>query len=479
MSPRTPNAEPHPLESRPRRRGTIRLGPGGWLYFVVSALLYAASQYTQANLLFAAFGLMVGGAAVSLLWSAVTLRGLRVRRILPEYGVAGRATTLRYEITNGSKLPVFSVVVGEARRPSGRWWKDTWRRWKWRKRTPAEAWVVHIGPGQTATVEAPAWLHRRGPWHMHGVVVWSAFPFGVFRKVARLDLPARLLVLPELHRLDPRLLQSARRSEGAGTKQRDRAGAHGEFFGLRNYRLGDPPRLIDWKRTAKQGRLVARELAQPSPPRVVVLLDLAERDADAPGANRRRKVDHPTLGSDAEEDAIALVASLVCEGYLQAYCMGLMVRGPACGTFASHHSRLHRMRLLEALASLDLSSRETLPDAGLVRPSLVVRARDGQPVSDGVNDGVLATTPAPPMLSAYHGVRVIDASALRDYALPEQAVDLSQEPARGGGNGSKAGRWLAGDADEKNGEASNAFSDGAADEASASIAELADAGGER
>ncbi|MEM1097778.1 MAG: hypothetical protein AAGH92_03205, partial [Planctomycetota bacterium] len=73
-------------------RGTITLGPGGVLYLVVAALILAAAIYTQANLLFGAFGLVMGGLVVSAAWSLIAMRGVEVRREVPAAGVAGRAT---------------------------------------------------------------------------------------------------------------------------------------------------------------------------------------------------------------------------------------------------------------------------------------------------------------------------------------------------------------------------------------------------
>ena len=57
-------------------------------------------------------------------------------------------------------------------------------------------------------------------------------------------------------------------------------GHGGEFWGLREYRPGDPARLVAWKRSARDlqaGKLAVVELAQETHPPFVVALDLDPR----------------------------------------------------------------------------------------------------------------------------------------------------------------------------------------------------------
>ncbi|MEM9753578.1 MAG: DUF58 domain-containing protein [Planctomycetota bacterium] len=349
-------------------RGTITLGPGGVLYLVVAALILAAAIYTQANLLFGAFGLVMGGLVVSAAWSLIAMRGVEVRREVPAAGVAGRATVIRYTVHNRSRLPAFSVVIEEmgSDRPGGV------------EPGAVVGWVAHVGPGQRVNVEAPCWPSRRGEIEFVGVEVWTAFPFGVFRRVVRREMTQRLLVLPSLRRIDRRWLPTSPWSAGYGTKQRGGASDAGEFFGLRDYREGDPPRLIDWKRSARlaseanaksvqaSARLIARELTQPTPPRVMVLLDLHLDDA----ADR---VSQGMAGSPDEEDAITLAASLLDAAHRQGFWSGLAVLGPSCPVFAPQLGLPHRARMLEALARLDLSVRDQTPRAGMIVPSVVIK----------------------------------------------------------------------------------------------------------
>ena len=351
------------------RRARIELGPGGAVYLAVTALLLMATLYTQANLLFWALGLMFGGLAVSVGYATQVLRGLQVQRLTPGRGVVGDALVLRYRLVNHNWLPAFSVVLTE-----------TWghRRRAWRRHGPVGekparlrrrpvGWLLHAAPHQPMQAQVRCYPIRRGPLELDRVLVQCSFPFGIVRKTVTLRQPATTLVYPAIHRLRQPLAGAlVARFDAASQRQRDRGGGDGEFFGLRGYRLGDPPKLIDFKRSARLNQLVSRELTRPAPPQVMILLDLtppADDNADAPA----------DAGATLEQ-AISLAASAICEAYRRQRRVGLAVRGPRCPSFAPHHGQMHRARMLEALARLpveeDLSTSESAALA--IEPTLII-----------------------------------------------------------------------------------------------------------
>lgn len=92
----------------------FRLGPGGFIYVVVAALILLLAVLTQANLMFWSFGLFVGGLVVSVAMSLHVLLAVTVQRLLPTHGVAGEVMVLRYRITNTkSWMPVFNLIITE------------------------------------------------------------------------------------------------------------------------------------------------------------------------------------------------------------------------------------------------------------------------------------------------------------------------------------------------------------------------------
>ena len=367
----------------------MQLDSGGVVYVVVTGLILAVAIYTQANLLFWSFGLMVGGLLVSLLVSWQSLRNVKVQRLSPGHGVANDMMVLRYHITNRSWLPIFSLVITETWGKGRRGWKKTGplAEQPIMLRGRPQGWVMHVGPNHTIQAEAPCWPLRRGTLHFERIILSSGFPFGVVRKTMEVEQPATVLVYPHLFRLNRKLLFSLSNFDPSGQKQLERGGGTEEFFGLRPYRHGDSLKIIDWKHSARTGELVSREMTQPSPPRLMVMLDLrhiddamaAYTDPNPPRKRRRKRAASAsssqggvTPRQHAIERTISLVASIVCEAHFQGYQVGLAAAGCAFTPFPVHHSLPHRTRLLEALAQLDPEEAQRRTDALPAQPSLIV-----------------------------------------------------------------------------------------------------------
>jgi uncharacterized protein (DUF58 family) len=92
---------------------------------------------------------------------------------------------------------------------------------------------------------------RRGTQHFDFTYVTLTDVFGVFEHEHALPAPADLLVLPQIVRL-----HSDHHSPGADTRLcRAPARAHGrlgrQLLRLREYQLGDPPRRINWRVSAR------------------------------------------------------------------------------------------------------------------------------------------------------------------------------------------------------------------------------------
>jgi len=350
----------------------IRIGGTGFAYLMVAALIFAAAWLTQNNLMFWAFGLMVGGLLAALLLAALTLRGIRLTRLLPDHAVVGEPLVVRYQIHNGKIwLPVFNLTIQETWGRGRRGWKKTGPL----AETPARlggrplGWVLHLGLRQTLQAQAVCWPLRRGDLHFERIVVRSSFPFGILQRVLEFVQPGQVLVYPRLYRINRTLWFKLALADPVGRLHLDRGGGTEEFFGLRPYRPGDSLRTIDWKHSAKSSELIARELTQASPPRLILALDLSL----LPGA-RRNAAWEPQSAPDEDpaEQAISLAASVVCAAHLQGYQTGFMVLGAAVGYFKAHHSVPHRGRILEALARLEVPAQPDTVRAPLAAPTLRV-----------------------------------------------------------------------------------------------------------
>ncbi len=383
---------------KPRTR--LQLGPGGLMFIVVSGLILAVAIYANSNLLYGAFGLMIGALIVSTVVSWQMMGDVAVKRILPAHGVASEELAIRYELINHKRwMPAFGVIIGESWGRGSKGWKkqgpvaDNPRRLRGRP----FGWVLHLGPNQKVQAEAPCWPLRRGPLRFERVVVSTSFPFGIIRRVLEFEQAGEVLIYPHLYRINRHVLFSLSHADPHGRKRLERAGGTEEFFGLREYRAGDSLKMIDWKRSARTGKLVSREMTLPSPPKIMLLLDLRMGAVKLPptdGKRQRSSAEVARLTEDGQrqqlvllERAVSLAASLVCDAYFHGYQVGMTVWGTVCVPFPVHHSLPHRTKMLEALAQLDTSVQIEGQAATAMAPSVIVRAEEG-PSSEGYAAGV-------------------------------------------------------------------------------------------
>ena len=389
-------------KARIRTTAGYEVGPGGLLYLVITTLILATALYTQANLLFWAFGLMMGALAVSLFVSWQMLAGITVTRIISGHGVVGEAAVLRYRVRNRkSWMPLFGLVISEN---WGNGWKDAGPIAEKPARLKGRpfGWTLHVGPNQTVQTQALCWPTRRGVMKFERVAVWTSFPFGIVQRIVEFEQPGTLLVYPQLFRINRRLLFSLATSDATGRKQIERPGGSEEFYGTREYRVGDSLKMIDWKRSARSGTLITRELNQPSPPRMMIALDLRKDALQRPpaplkpqnwwqklfGVKPKQENVEQQISVEIER-AISLVTSLVCDAHFQGYRVGMAVLGVPCVPFPVYHSLPHRTKLLEALATIDHGVTTKEVQALPAKPNVIVRPGKGE---DIVMQGANTTT---------------------------------------------------------------------------------------
>jgi uncharacterized protein (DUF58 family) len=106
---------------------------------------------------------------------------------------------------------------------------------------------------------------RRGWQDVGRVEVSSRLPLGLFVAWSWLNPDARVLVYPAPEAAAPPLPGRGERGQ-----PRRRRGLDEEPHSLREYRSGDPMRLVAWKRSAQTGRLMVREYESPSGADVVL-----------------------------------------------------------------------------------------------------------------------------------------------------------------------------------------------------------------
>jgi uncharacterized protein (DUF58 family) len=115
---------------------------------------------------------------------------------------------------------------------------------------------------------------ERGEFPLGPVVVRLVGPLGLVACTLRYKLTDTITVIPSvaaLRRFELRSLPMRLREVGLRVLRRRGEGT--AFAGLRDYAIGDDPRHIDWKATARRRRLISREYSVEQGQTVMILVD--------------------------------------------------------------------------------------------------------------------------------------------------------------------------------------------------------------
>ncbi len=278
-------------------RRQYRLHGPGVLYLLITFFLAVGAVNSQNNLLFFVFGLALAGVLISGLISGPPLMHLRARRLEPASAHVGESSALRYAVAcRGGVLAAMGLEIRELDAPFSRV-------------TPAG--VLCLKPGTERVVSGSFVPERRGPVTLRRFSISTTYPLGLIRKVLIFEQTQTVRVAPRRVALRPMPWHRAGRDGVTLSATASRRGASTEFYALRSYVPGDPPRLIAWKPSARVGELVVTEQAASAPPKIWIRID--EPDARTP----------PHL----VERGAALVSALARDGVQAGFAVGLTGRG--------------------------------------------------------------------------------------------------------------------------------------------------------
>jgi uncharacterized protein (DUF58 family) len=114
----------------------------------------------------------------------------------------------------------------------------------------------------------------RGIFKIKRMKLVGGDPAGIFSRVKTFKIDAEIKIYPQTVRLDSLRLQSRNRIKSSTNGRAIGISGDGQdIFGVREYRHGDPVRMIHWKASARQDRLVVKEFESMRLDRVTILLD--------------------------------------------------------------------------------------------------------------------------------------------------------------------------------------------------------------
>ena len=299
------------------RRWPRQLSPhreGVWLILMVFGMGLAAIN-TGHNLLYLILGFLLSIILVSGLLSESVLRRAAVLLEPPDAlhaGDLGRAAVI--VLNEGKKGRVYSLRVSPLIDPDDA--------------ECAPAYAAEIAASTSVRRPLRIRFHRRGSFRVEHARIQTDFPFTLFTKGRVVPVQATFRVWPRLHSVRVAPPGAARQEHTAESARIASTGE--EFFGVREYRPGDPAHRIHWRLTARAGRPLVREFELPRTPSIVVHCRV------------------PALENPRAEDVYAETAASIAVAALEAgYAVGL--RTPHVRLSPERGSG-QRRRILDALA---------------------------------------------------------------------------------------------------------------------------------
>jgi uncharacterized protein (DUF58 family) len=236
-----------------------RLTRDGIIYLGAVFILILGAVNTGNNLLFLILACCLAGILISGVLSRAVLTGVELKFDMPEHIFAGKPVLAELELRNDKPMwPSFSLrVIGDTKKSVA-------------QILTQPVFFPYIPRMSSARQKVELQFSRRGVYRQDAFGIRTRFPFGFFEKTRRVDSDIEIVVYPrvepteQFYEVLPLLSgEMASHSRGRGH----------ELHSLRDYAPADSARLVDWKVTAKAGRLMVREFAREDERRVMLVLD--------------------------------------------------------------------------------------------------------------------------------------------------------------------------------------------------------------
>lgn len=201
--------------------------------------------------------------------------------------------------------------------------------------------LTSLDPGETATLRYRV-RGGRGDIKLGEARAIASDALGLFSREVVLETSRRLMILPEVMRLRRLAIRPHRTRAYAGPVPARQGGSGVEFFGVREYQVGDPLRWINWRVSARhRPALFTNEFQQERITDVGLILDA------------RRRTDRPGEDESLFEHAVRATASLAATFLSDGNRVGLLIYGGFLDWTFPGYGRLQRERILRALAGAE------------------------------------------------------------------------------------------------------------------------------
>ena len=269
-----------------------RIYGSGVAFAVIMVLLLLAAWNTGTNLLY----ICLGGIVSFLLLSAVlviwTMIGLQVSREAPRSVYRGQPFRMHLRVENKKRfVPVVGLrVLGGDRLRN------------------ILGYVLKIPSQRAAVLSVEQTFDKRGVYPLPPTILASNFPFGLMERRLTCKDEEEIVVYP---RVQPVRSTAVEQSTGGRYIPRSATSDGDEFFGLREYVVGDDLRRIAWRVSARLGTWIIREMSRENAKFITFALDTRTKS---------ELEDYP----ERFEEAVELVASLSVTLLTKQYNVGII-----------------------------------------------------------------------------------------------------------------------------------------------------------
>jgi uncharacterized protein (DUF58 family) len=248
------------------RRGFGRhrsgLSAEGWVYVAIMIVLFAGALFGRSNPLLLVFAMMAGPFVVNGWVSFVLLKRLSVERKVPMRVMAGESTSVEIAVRNGKRWISAWVITLRDQITGGA------------EPLSAQVLVTRVAPGTERSAHYRLRLMDRGEYEIGPMSISTRFPLGLVERGLSLSRADRILVYPRIGRLTAQWRERLQHASDLVPQMTPRGGPFDdEYHKLREYRLGDDPRAIHWKTSARRNELMVREFRESRDRQLAVLID--------------------------------------------------------------------------------------------------------------------------------------------------------------------------------------------------------------
>lgn len=344
-----------------------RIKPAGWGGIIAMGLAATMLMGSPIRPLYQIFAVSLSLCSLALIWAWARRVKLNATREVPSYASAGQE--FRYQLMiAGADRGLNDCQFQESPpdpRPS---WEQfslarepgekmrnafdrffAFNRWQWLLANNevfahgASAPSIKLAGQRNNRVTISMTAQRRGMIQLDDLRVLLPDPFHFFQRARRVAAPVnRIAVLPRRYRLPPLRLPGVAQFQAGDDATSRQNGSSGEFTSLREYRPGDPPRMIHWRSWAKTGRPIIKEVEDVFFPRYALVLDTFANAGD----------------NQLFEEAVSVAASFVAEIDTEQAMLDLMFLGDCDRVITAGKGLADSVKLLEALAVVESSPQE-------------------------------------------------------------------------------------------------------------------------